>query len=129
MRILIEVEVDEKEAKRLCSNSIERVINSSLNIADDSPHPDANTNGDDWRELKSLTVRLWTAAHSAIFAATNPKEIEDSEDLDAIAAYDHAQLTKVGLDLTKYAEWISSRTADQLRCIMDEADDHYGGES
>jgi hypothetical protein len=72
MKIQLEIELTEREAKILCSHSLERVINSSVTVAHSSRNQDAGTVIDDWLLLKPLAVRLWGAAHNSIFAAFNP---------------------------------------------------------
>lgn len=72
-------EVSTRESKILGENSIERVINMAIEIADDSDHQDAGTLGDDLKDLKRLMVQLWLCAQSANFAVFNGMHTEDVE--------------------------------------------------
>lgn len=48
-----------KRQIQILSNSIERVINTTISILMHSKHPDADMNLEDWLELKEITVDLW----------------------------------------------------------------------
>lgn len=73
MLVTIQVELSEAEYKRLCSNSLERVLNLASLVADYSKHADRYTAIDDIQELKPIATRLWVAAHNAVFAQLNPQ--------------------------------------------------------
>lgn len=61
--------------KRLCENSIERVINLSIERLSHSSHHDAMTAHDDLVELKKLMTQIWVAAQNAVIAKVhNMKE-------------------------------------------------------
>lgn len=68
------------EIKRICENSIERVINSSMRCAryvrDLESTPEslkeiADINVQDWEELKALAVKLWNMKRDEIFQEYN----------------------------------------------------------
>ena len=133
MRLLIEVEVTEAEAAKICSNSLERVINSSIRNADDTGDV---VNGDDWRELKSIVMRLWHGVTDSVRrykAIARPPQIPKPTLVDyyvCMAAYDKLQLVPTGSSLAHYGVWLQGLTAEEHRRINEEADKHYpmGGE-
>lgn len=57
----------ERTDRELLTNSIERVINTSIRIILQSKHEDADMNLSDWVELKSIVVRLWNGARNEAF--------------------------------------------------------------
>ncbi len=61
----------ERESKILGENSIERVINTAIDVANQSNHRNAAVCYDDLIELKPLMVRMWTTTQSANFAGFN----------------------------------------------------------
>lgn len=63
----IPVTLSDREENQLLSNSIERVINTSIRLAIESDLEDASMNVQDWKELKSLTVKLWDQARNEVF--------------------------------------------------------------
>jgi hypothetical protein len=69
----IELELTTREENQLLQNSIERVINTSMDIANKfySEHPDAPVNHEDWEELKVLTNKLWNSARNEVFKKRN----------------------------------------------------------
>ena len=81
MKLMVEVELSEREMLRLSTNSIERVFNHSYRcienwVAGDRPSPDTEPDVAlaDIEELKPIATRLWLAAHNAIFAMKNPSK-------------------------------------------------------
>jgi hypothetical protein len=61
--------LDKHERKLLLDNSVERVINTSIKIIEQTNHEDAGMNLDDWYTLKLLTVKLWNNARNEAFIA------------------------------------------------------------
>ena len=61
------------EEQLLLQNSIERVINTSIEIAENSTHEDSSISLEDWDDLKWLTVKLWNAARERVFVARQAK--------------------------------------------------------
>jgi accessory colonization factor AcfC len=69
-------ELTKREEDQLLQNSIERVINNSMDRAykhyDDPKDEDASINYDDWEELKPLVNKLWDKARNEVFLKRNP---------------------------------------------------------
>lgn len=61
------MDLDKNERRLLLDNSIERVINTSIQIIERSRHEDADMNLEDWKALKWLTVKLWNDARNEAF--------------------------------------------------------------
>ena len=59
--------VTDKERKELCENSVERMINTTLNILHHSTHEDADMNMRDWTELKSVVTKIFNNARDEVF--------------------------------------------------------------
>ena len=51
----------------LLNNSVERVINLTMDILLKSKHPEADLNLDDWHDLKETVVYLWNDARNEAF--------------------------------------------------------------
>lgn len=64
-------EITEREAKTLCENSVERVLNTTYGVLMESRHADADQALEDIRDLKRLIVGLWNAARTAAFCEHN----------------------------------------------------------
>jgi hypothetical protein len=78
MKLVLVVEIPDQGTKRISENSIERVINMSIELAQRSKHSDSFVNEDDWRELKPYVVNLWVRLQDAIFRQVNG--IEDQQE-------------------------------------------------
>ena len=70
------VKLDEGDEKRILDNSIERVINASIQVAQAAEtnrihgygiEELASTNWQDWEDLKPLTVKIWNSLRNSIF--------------------------------------------------------------
>lgn len=64
-RITITLELTKEWRQRLLQNSVERVINSSIEIAEKHPHRNADVAGD-WEDLKPIVRELWNKAQNQI---------------------------------------------------------------
>jgi len=63
-------ELTKKEKDMICQNSIERVINTTIRLLElEKMHNEeyAAVNYEDWKYLKTLTVKLWDRERNAIF--------------------------------------------------------------
>jgi hypothetical protein len=72
-------DLTERESKILGENSLERVFNLAIDIANQSKHRDANVCYDDLVELKPIAVRMWVTVQAANFAGFNGMNTEDVE--------------------------------------------------
>lgn len=85
MKITMTFELSEREARAFLENSVERVINSSIECADvcarhaknDRLQELGGINAEDWEGLKPQTVRLWNRAQDAVFRAKNDMPPQD----------------------------------------------------
>jgi len=64
MKLTVTIEVSATDMQLLRQNSLERVLNTGIEVADQSKHEDAWIFGEDIHLLKSLASRLWYAASS-----------------------------------------------------------------
>lgn len=77
MKIKVEIELTEQQAKTLCKYAIERMINRSIDIAtelipqNDSEDDRANINKDDWEILKPIVMAVWNPVREATFIEIN----------------------------------------------------------
>lgn len=67
-------ELTAREKAQILQNSIERVINTSIQLAEKAVESQngrlrelGDTNFQDWEELKTLVVKLWDRERDAIF--------------------------------------------------------------
>jgi hypothetical protein len=60
-------ELTDYEKLMIKTNSIERVINTSMGLVLKVRHEDAEMNHSDWVELKQLVVKLWNRERDTIF--------------------------------------------------------------
>jgi hypothetical protein len=75
MKIIIEIELNELEVKRIQTNSIERVMNNAIRIGrvgsdqltKSGDREDASILSEDCEDLKWTVVQLWNAARNEIF--------------------------------------------------------------
>ena len=130
MRIMIEVEFTDAEVKTMCENNLERTINDSINLATNATPTNllGLINGDDWRKLKSIAVRLWHRASDSVRRFKAIARSTKSELIDyyvVMAAYDKYQLTIAGSSLAHYGVWLQGLTVEEHRRINEEADKHY----
>jgi hypothetical protein len=63
-------EIDERERITLLDNSVKRLINSAMEVADRYSNNDslAEQVGEDLRSLKRIMKRLWYSAQQAVIA-------------------------------------------------------------
>jgi hypothetical protein len=77
LKLTIELELTDGEARFVSISSIERVLNNALNIGalaeahlpQEVDRIDASNLWQDAEELKPVTVKIWHAVHDAIFKA------------------------------------------------------------
>lgn len=76
--ITLHFDLDSITEELFLSNAIERVINTSIRIADGDDDEDAGINVDDWNEWKPIIVAFWGAMHDAVFRARRNMHAQDS---------------------------------------------------
>jgi hypothetical protein len=75
MKIIIEIELNELEARQIKVNSIERVMNNAIRVGSAGSHElkkgsereCASILFEDCCDLKQITTKLWNYARNAIF--------------------------------------------------------------
>lgn len=77
VKVQLTFEMDEKTAKLFLQSAIERVINTSINLAEKSEHEDAYINVEDWIEWKPVVTSMWTAMHDAVYRSLSNIEQSD----------------------------------------------------
>ncbi len=73
IKVLVEFELDEQTDVFFRSSSIERVINTSMGILEDSQEMNADINYSDWSEWKPVIVAMWQGVWNALFIETFPE--------------------------------------------------------
>lgn len=80
LKLYVKVELTEDQAQQISSNSIERVINNSINMAyfvEDAQHAEEHLKEDasicqqDWEDLKPIATQIWNAVRNEIFVHYN----------------------------------------------------------
>jgi hypothetical protein len=73
MKLTMTIEISDKLAKTVSENSIERVINQTLSILEDTDpaHPYQSVNESDWMCCKNTVIDLWVRLQDAIFRVHN----------------------------------------------------------
>lgn len=74
MKLRLVVEINDKDARWISECAIERAINTSIDIAENSKHPDARINIEDWSSAKGIVTLLWIILQDAIFRHTHGLE-------------------------------------------------------
>ena len=76
MKLTLTLDLEPQEMRRISQSSIERCINSSMELATHSLNdPDdriselASIDLDNWEDVKLITVHIWQAIQNAIFTA------------------------------------------------------------
>jgi accessory colonization factor AcfC len=69
-------ELTKREEDAILQNSVERVINNSMDRAlknyNNPKDEDAGINYEDWEELKPIVTKLWNKARNEVFLKRNP---------------------------------------------------------
>ncbi len=65
------------EKMQLLGNSIERVINTTRKIIQESQHEDAQMNDEDWDALKSTVVKIFNNARDEVFIERNMSVVKE----------------------------------------------------
>lgn len=74
-------EMDERTAKLFLQSSIERVINTSIQIIHEAPEQEHSwVNLEDWNDWRQVIVSIWTGLHNKIF-----RELSDEAFKKAVA--------------------------------------------
>lgn len=66
MKVVVEFEMDERTANLFLQSSIERVINTSIDMIEKINDP-SGVNLEDWDEWKPLVCGMWIALHDSVF--------------------------------------------------------------
>jgi len=80
MKLVVVLELNDRQTKEISENSIERMINSSIRLAEDHPkHADASSVEMDWNQLKGVTTDIWWKVQDAIFRSHNklPSQLDE----------------------------------------------------
>jgi len=66
VEVTVTFSIPDDVAKLMPQCSIERVINTTLDILSTSSHEDATVNEDDWRDFKAPIISLYGAVNNAL---------------------------------------------------------------
>jgi hypothetical protein len=90
IKILVEFELDSRTDQFIRESSIERVINTSMDMVgsiaeNDRENEDAQVNYEDWVECKPIITTMWKAVWNALYIETYPRPEKEAEYERALA--------------------------------------------